>query len=49
MYYVCACVTITLNQSISLLPIPAAARYCATGHPRPPAPTISTEDDLILL
>lgn len=28
---------------LNVIPIPAAAKYCATGHPRPPAPTTSTE------
>ena len=27
-------------------PTPAAAKYCAAGHPSPPAPTINTDDDL---
>ena len=30
-------------------PTPAAARYCSAGHPRPPAPTMMTEDCLILI
>ena len=30
-------------QGINVSPIPAAAKYKATGHPSPPAPTISTE------
>ena len=28
----------------SALPIPAAAKYMPAGHPRPPAPTIKTEE-----
>lgn len=35
-------VTLNINQ-VDYLPMPAAARYCATGQPSPPQPTISTE------
>jgi hypothetical protein len=34
----------TLPERFMIPPIPAAARYCKAGHPRPPAPTTTTDE-----